>query len=96
MRNLLVVTTMIMGISGAAFAQGANNGAGASGPEQQSRVNGTLNTNPQGNAPGASNGTISSNGTGTTATGGIDKGVGTTLSKTGTGGQLGDEGGSSK
>ena len=96
MRKLLVVTAMIMGISGAAFAQGANNGGGVSGPEQQTRVNGALNTNPQGNAPGGSNGTISSNGTGTTATGGIDKGVGTTLSKTGTGGALGDESSSSK
>lgn len=96
MRNLLIIASAIVGISGAAFAQGANNGAGAAGPNEAARTNTRLNTNPQGNAPGQYNGTIASNGTGTTATGGIDKGVGTTLSTTDRGGQIGEDTGNDK
>ena len=96
MRNLLIVTAAFIGISGAAFAQGANNGAGGTGPEEAAHTNTALNTNSLGNAPGQFNGTIASNGTGTTATGGIDKGVDTTLSRTERGGEIGNEGGSSQ
>ena len=92
MRNLLLITVGFIAISGGvAFAQSANNGAGSSGPEEAVRANTALNTNPQGNAPGGYNGTIASNGTGTTATGGIDRGIGSTLSTTGMGGQLGNQ-----
>jgi len=92
MRNLLIATAAIVSLSGAAFAQGANQGGGTVGPAAIG-TSGTANTTPAGNMPGATGNTISSNGTGTTSTGGIGAGVGSTLSTTGTGGQLGNQGG---
>ncbi len=114
MRSLLIVSAAMMAISGAAFAQSANNGAGAG-------VSGSSVNTPSITAPVTGGGVarstrarrravarraqavnqrpaagiISSNGAGTTSTGGLRGGVGTTLSPTGAGGSLGTESGSS-
>ena len=94
MRKFLFASAVVTMVSSAALAQSANNGAGATGPGVSQTV-----TSPgaprvparQMRAPvNRRNGTVSSNGTRTTSTGGIDHGVGTTLSTTGGGGDLGN------
>ena len=103
MHNLLLTTAAIMAISGAAFAQSANNGAGATGPDVSTTVTSGNVASPANTRRAAHvrrarvinrrNGIISSNGARTTNTGGITRGVGTTLSPRGGGGNLGNESG---
>ncbi len=113
MRSLLIVSAAMMAISGAAFAQSANNGAGAglsgssaNAPSITAPVtSGSVTRSTRARRRAAARraqavnqrpaGIISSNGAGTTSTGGIRGGVGTTLSPTGAGGSLGTESGSS-
>ena len=96
MRNILFAAAAVTMVSTAALAQTANNGAGFTTPDDGRTVTSA-------GAPGIPareatapvnrlNDTISSNGARTTVTGGIEKGVGTTLSLDGGNGTLGNGG----